>query len=332
MSASARESPCGASPRPTRYRRTAAARYAWPLRFTRPPARPPQRPTSPSRPIASATGCSSTPTARRSGVWRRRSPTCCAASASREYTPHIDTGDFVVVVNAEKIARDRQQAQGQALLPPLRLPGRPALAHVRGDAGAPARGDHQARRQGNDAPQPPRAQADHQAQDLRRARASARGAETPTSWRSRPAWQTTRHPCRSRRRGRSRDGRRRRAAGSQAPTQRAAHRATTEVAADATEEQSRRPRSDQARADRAGPGRARPGRAGCRASAGRASPRRARATSGGPRRTRRTRGQPRAPSRRYPAPTSRSTSSPRASTRWAAARSTRTPTPSRSRR
>ena len=47
-----------------------------------------------------------------------------------EYTPHIDTGDFVVVVNAEKIARDRQQAHRQALLPPLRLPRRAALAHA----------------------------------------------------------------------------------------------------------------------------------------------------------------------------------------------------------
>ena len=36
-----------------------------------------------------------------------------------EYTPHIDTGDFVVVVNAEKIRGDRQQAAREALLPPL---------------------------------------------------------------------------------------------------------------------------------------------------------------------------------------------------------------------
>ena len=47
-----------------------------------------------------------------------------------EYTPHIDTGDFVVVVNAEKIHVTRQQAPGQALLPPLGLPRRAALAHA----------------------------------------------------------------------------------------------------------------------------------------------------------------------------------------------------------
>ena len=34
----------------------------------------------------------------------RRSPIACAARASRQFTPHVDTGDFVVVVNAEKIA------------------------------------------------------------------------------------------------------------------------------------------------------------------------------------------------------------------------------------
>jgi len=36
-----------------------------------------------------------------------------------EYTPHIDTGDFVVVVNAGEDPRHRQQASRQALLPPL---------------------------------------------------------------------------------------------------------------------------------------------------------------------------------------------------------------------
>ena len=35
---------------------------------------------------------------------RPRSPTRCAAREAAVYTPHVDTGDFVVVVNAEKIA------------------------------------------------------------------------------------------------------------------------------------------------------------------------------------------------------------------------------------
>ena len=45
-----------------------------------------------------------------------------------EYTPHCDVGDFVIVVNAEKIVGHGQEARGEALLPPFRLPGRPAHA------------------------------------------------------------------------------------------------------------------------------------------------------------------------------------------------------------
>src|SRR5439155_11619932 len=73
--------------------------------------------------------------------------------------------------------RHRQQARRQALLPPLRLSRRAALAHLRGDAAPAPRADHQAGGEGHDAPQPARAKADHEAEDLRRSRASARGAE-----------------------------------------------------------------------------------------------------------------------------------------------------------
>ena len=45
----------------------------------------------------------STPRARPWAGWPPRSPTSCAARASPQYTPHVDTGDFVVVVNAEKV-------------------------------------------------------------------------------------------------------------------------------------------------------------------------------------------------------------------------------------
>ena len=37
------------------------------------------------------------------------------------YSPHLDTGDHVVVVNAGAHQGDRQQAAAEALLPPLRL-------------------------------------------------------------------------------------------------------------------------------------------------------------------------------------------------------------------
>ena len=52
---------------------------------------------------SSAAGISSMPRARRSDVWPRASQTSREARGSRRYTPHVDTGDFVVVVNAEKV-------------------------------------------------------------------------------------------------------------------------------------------------------------------------------------------------------------------------------------
>ena len=41
-----------------------------------------------------------------------------------QYTPHTDTGDFIVVVNAEKMAVHRQEVDRQELLSALRPPGR----------------------------------------------------------------------------------------------------------------------------------------------------------------------------------------------------------------
>ena len=42
-----------------------------------------------------------------------------------QYTPHVDTGDFVVVVNAEKVAVTGNKLDDKTLLPALGLPGRP---------------------------------------------------------------------------------------------------------------------------------------------------------------------------------------------------------------
>ena len=42
-----------------------------------------------------------------------------------EYTPHFDIGDFVIVVNAEKIAVTGNKREAEAVLPAFRLPGRP---------------------------------------------------------------------------------------------------------------------------------------------------------------------------------------------------------------
>lgn len=38
-----------------------------------------------------------------------------------EYTPHVDTGDYIIVLNAEKSCCNRQQAYRQDLLPSHRF-------------------------------------------------------------------------------------------------------------------------------------------------------------------------------------------------------------------
>ncbi len=41
-----------------------------------------------------------------------------------EFTPHVDTGDFIVVVNAGKLRVTGTKATEKNVLPPLGLPGR----------------------------------------------------------------------------------------------------------------------------------------------------------------------------------------------------------------
>jgi large subunit ribosomal protein L13 len=41
-----------------------------------------------------------------------------------EFTPHVDTGDYIVVVNADKLRVTGNKAERQDLSPPQRLPGR----------------------------------------------------------------------------------------------------------------------------------------------------------------------------------------------------------------
>ena len=84
------------------------------------------------------------------------------------FAPHMDMGDFVIVVNAEKVALTGDKLTKQAPLPPLRLPGRPHR-HPRGQAAGEGRPQgHRGRRVG-DAPQeqarPPDAE---EAQGVRR--------------------------------------------------------------------------------------------------------------------------------------------------------------------
>ena len=94
-----------------------------------------------------------------------------------EYTPHIDTGDFVVVINAEKVHVTGNKRADKRYYRHSGYPGGLQVADVRGDDRPPARGGHQDRRQGDDAPQQARAQADHEAEGVRRTRASTHRAE-----------------------------------------------------------------------------------------------------------------------------------------------------------
>ena len=125
-------------------------------------------------PIASATGSSSMRTGRRSADSRRRSPMRCAASASR---PTRRTSTRAISWSWSTPRRSRSPATSSADKRYYRHSGYPGGLKSRTlarDARAPARGGHPPRRQGDAAAQPAGAQADHEAEGLRRARPSAR--------------------------------------------------------------------------------------------------------------------------------------------------------------
>ncbi len=46
-----------------------------------------------------------------------------------QYTPHADCGDFVVVINAEKITGNRKEDGAEALPLPLRISRKPKRIH-----------------------------------------------------------------------------------------------------------------------------------------------------------------------------------------------------------
>jgi large subunit ribosomal protein L13 len=47
------------------------------------------------------------------------------------FAPHVDTGDFVIIINADKVALTGAKADAEARLPPLRVPGRSVVADLR---------------------------------------------------------------------------------------------------------------------------------------------------------------------------------------------------------
>ena len=96
-----------------------------------------------------------------------------------QYTPHVDTGDFVVVVNAEKIVVTGNKLDQKRYYRHSGYPGRAEEPHAARAARSPPHRGHPHRREG-DAPEPARAAAADQAEGLRWARASARPAEPAT--------------------------------------------------------------------------------------------------------------------------------------------------------
>ena len=93
-----------------------------------------------------------------------------------EFTPHVDTGDYIVVVNVDKLRVTGSKAREQDLLPPQRLPRRHLQHELRQAAGAPSRPRAQARGQGHAAQGAARLRDAEEDEDLRRREPSAHGA------------------------------------------------------------------------------------------------------------------------------------------------------------
>ena len=65
-----------------------------------------------ARPLRSSeNGTSWTLRASTSGVWRRRSRAFLRGKNKVQYTPHVDVGDFVVVVNADRVVVTGRKAE-----------------------------------------------------------------------------------------------------------------------------------------------------------------------------------------------------------------------------
>ena len=58
-------------------------------------------------------------------MWPCRQPTCFVARRKPIYTPHVDTGDFVIVINADKVRIGGKKDIQKVLHEFFRLCGRP---------------------------------------------------------------------------------------------------------------------------------------------------------------------------------------------------------------
>ena len=93
-----------------------------------------------------------------------------------QYTPHVDTGDFVVVVNAEKIAVTGNKLDEKIYYRHSGYPGGLKQRPLREQLERRPTEVLRKAVKGMLPQQPARAPADHEAEDLRRSRASPRGA------------------------------------------------------------------------------------------------------------------------------------------------------------
>ena len=99
-----------------------------------------------------------------------------------QYTPHVDTGDFVVVVNAEKIAVTGSKLDSKLYYRHSGYPGGLRQRTLARAARAPADRGPAESGEGDAAEEQARGGSAPQAEDLRRNRASARGTGAEGRW------------------------------------------------------------------------------------------------------------------------------------------------------
>ena len=93
-----------------------------------------------------------------------------------EFTPHVDTGDFIVVINADKLVLSAEKAGKKTYYRHTGYPGGIIETTFASDAGKASGTRSRNRRQGHASEGPPRLRNDQEAQDLRRRRTSAYGS------------------------------------------------------------------------------------------------------------------------------------------------------------
>ena len=136
----------------------------------------------------SANGTSSTLRTRFSVVVATKAATILKGKHKPQYTPHVDTGDFVIIINADKVRVTGTKAAEQALLSSHRSSGRTEVRDLRRGHGQAPRARHRACRQGHAAEEHAGPCAGHEAQGVRWCRAPAYGSEAASRsrWRANP--------------------------------------------------------------------------------------------------------------------------------------------------